>query len=448
MPVAWWTSPAIFRPLALTEPSGPATPSAPPGAGSGASLRQYLLVTASYWGFTLSDGALRMLVLLHFFKLGFSPFTLAFLFLLYEAAGIVANLLGGWLATRFGIPRMLQLGLITQVLGLLMLSAVSMDWTLWLSVAWVVVAQGICGVAKDLTKTASKSAIKLTAGEASGRLFAWVAWFTGSKNAMKGVGFFIGGLLLDQLGFQWALWSIAAALGLVWLGVVVTLPVQLGKAKASKSAKELFSKSRALNLLATGRMALFGARDVWFVVGVPVFLYSSGWSFTMVGSFMAAWTIGYGFVQAVAPAMVSKSTDGLSREVPAAQAWGLALSLVPLGLAALMWAEPSHIDWWVVGVLGVFGFFFAVNSSVHSYLVLAYAGSEKAAEDVGFYYAANAAGRFIGTLLSGLLYQWGGLQACLLGSFAMLLLCTMVSSRLPKTRENPPNCHGSVTKPL
>ncbi|MEY3971487.1 MAG: hypothetical protein RLZZ80_1185 [Pseudomonadota bacterium] len=406
-----------------------------PAAQSG--LRQYLLVTSAYWGFTLTDGALRMLVLLHFFKLGFSPFTLAFLFLLYEAAGIVANLLGGWLATRFGITRMLMVGLSTQIIGFLLLSAVSPDWSMALSVAWVVVAQGVCGVAKDLTKTASKSAIKLTAGQVSEKLFKWVAWFTGSKNAMKGVGFFFGGLLLDTMGFQGALYLMAALLGVVLVGVFVALPRLMGQRKASGSAKEFFAKGSALNLLSAGRVFLFGARDVWFVVGVPVFLYSQGWTFTMVGGFMAAWTIGYGLVQAAAPALVKKSPDGLSAEVPAARLWTGVLTLVPLLLAALVLMaplEPALMAWLVVVGLVLFGFVFAVNSSVHSYLVLAYAGSDKAAEDVGFYYAANAAGRFAGTLLSGLLYQWAGLLACLVGSGLMLLACFLLTIALPKNR--------------
>src|SRR5512138_66758 len=175
-----------------------------------AATRHYLVVTASYWGFTLVDGALRMLVLLHFFKLGYSPFTLAFLFLLYEFAGIVANLAGGWLAVRFGIPRMLMAGQALQIAGLVMLSALDPGWSAAASVAWVVMAQGIAGLAKDFTKTASKSAIKATAAEGSGQLFSWVAWFTGSKNAMKGVGFFVGGLLLDLAGFKPTLWLMAA----------------------------------------------------------------------------------------------------------------------------------------------------------------------------------------------------------------------------------------------
>jgi len=403
-----------------------------------AAERNYAIVTAAYWGFTLTDGALRMLVLLHFYKLGYSPFTLAFLFLLYEAAGVLANLIGGWLATRYGIARMLMVGLVTQITGFTLLSMLNPAWTAAMSVAWVVVAQGICGVAKDLTKTASKSAIKVTAAQAkeqgAGQLFKWVAWFTGSKNAMKGVGFFLGGLLLDALGFAHALWAMAGLLALVLVGVVASLPPMMGKAKASKSAKELFAKNAGINALAAARVALFGARDVWFVVGVPVFLYSQGWTFTMVGGFLAAWTIGYGLVQALAPNIVKRSADGLSHEVPAARWWSAALALVPVGLAAAVVANVPHLQWVVVGGLGLFGFAFAVNSSVHSYLVLAYAGSEKAAEDVGFYYAANALGRFLGTLLSGLLYQWGGLLYALVGSAVMLGLCWLMTLKLPLQR--------------
>ena len=409
--------------------------------------RNYAIVTAAYWGFTLSDGALRMLVLLHFYRLGYSPFTLAFLFLLYEAMGVVANLVGGWLATRYGIARMLAVGLATQICGFLLLSALSPDWTAAMSVAWVVGAQGICGVAKDLTKTASKSAIKLTAGTASGQLFKWVAFFTGSKNAMKGVGFFLGGLLLQALGFRAALWAMAGLLGLVLAAVVAFVPPLMGKGLASKSAKELFAKNRAINLLAAARVALFGARDVWFVVGVPVFLYAAGWTFTMVGAFLALWTIGYGAVQAAAPAIVRRSADGLGTEVPAARLWSALLALVPAGLALLVAANVPHLDWVVVAGLGLFGVAFAVNSSVHSYLILAYAGSEKAAEDVGFYYAANALGRFCGTLLSGLLYQWGGLLFALTGSAAMLATCWLVTLALPLRRPDAPAAAAGARQP-
>lgn len=398
--------------------------------------RHYAIVTAAYWGFTLSDGALRMLVLFHFYRLGYSPFTLAFLFLLYEAAGIVTNLIGGWLAARFGITRMLSIGLSTQILGFGLLSLLDPTWTATLSVAWVVMAQGICGIAKDLTKTASKSAIKITQAAAAtandnGQLFQWVAWFTGSKNAMKGIGFFLGGALLESFGFQASLWLMAGLLGCVLIGVVFSLPQMMGKTKASRSTKEFLAKSRAINLLAAARVVLFGARDVWFVVGLPVFLYSVGWTFSMVGTFLALWTIAYGVVQGLAPQIVKRSSNGLQTEVPAAQHWSAILMLIPLALAVAVWQDIPALAWVVVIGLGLFGFAFAINSSVHSYLVLAYAGSEKAAEDVGFYYAANALGRFIGTLLSGILYQYGGLSAALLGSALMLLLCWLTTLKLP-----------------
>jgi MFS family permease len=394
--------------------------------------RNYLIVTASYWGFTLTDGALRMLVLLYFFQLGYSPFTLAFLFLLYELAGILANLGGGWLATRFGIPRMLMIGQMLQIAGLLMLSALDPAWSAVLAVAWVVGAQGIAGLAKDFTKTASKSAIKATSAEGAGQLFNWVAWFTGSKNAMKGLGFFVGGLLLEVLGFRGALWLMAALIGAILVMGLLSLPRELGKAKASKSFKELFAKSRGINLLAAARIFLFGARDVWFVVGLPVFLYANGWSFLQVGGFLAAWTIAYGLVQAAAPRVVSRSTDGLSLEVPAARVWSLLLVAIPIILTVILQFAQIHRPDLIVAVgLGLFGLAFAVNSSVHSYLILAYAGSEKAAEDVGFYYAANASGRLMGTLLSGLLYQLGGMTGCLVGSAVMLGLCWLITLQLP-----------------
>lgn len=399
-------------------------------------VRNYLIVTASYWGFTLTDGALRMLVLLYFFQLGYSPFTLAFLFLLYELAGILANLGGGWLATRFGIPRMLMIGQLLQISGLVMLSALDPAWSALVAVTWVVGAQGIAGLAKDFTKTASKSAIKATSAEGAGQLFNWVAWFTGSKNAMKGLGFFVGGLLLQVLGFRSALWLMAALIGAILVMGLLSLPRELGKAKASKSVKELFAKSRAINLLAAARIFLFGARDVWFVVGLPVFLYADGWSFLEVGGFFAAWTIAYGVVQAAAPRVVSRSADGLSLEVPAARLWSLLLVAVPVALpVALQFAQAQRPDLVVAVGLALFGLAFAVNSSLHPYLILAYAGSEKAAEDVGFYYAANASGRLMGTLLSGLLYQLGGMTGCLVGSAVMLALCWLLTLLLPTTAE-------------
>jgi predicted MFS family arabinose efflux permease len=374
-----------------------------------------------------------MLVLLHFFTLGYTPFQLALLFVLYEIAGMATNLFGGWAATRFGINVTLASGLALQVVALLMLSALDPAWSPLWSVVYVVLAQGLAGVAKDLTKTSAKSAIKLVTPEGqAGTLFRTVAWLTGSKNALKGVGFFLGGLLLSTLGFVPALQAMAAALAVVFVATVLALPRMFGRATKASRLSELFAKTRAINLLAAARIALFGARDVWFVVGLPVFLYAHGWAFAEVGAFLAAWTIGYGVVQGLAYRVVPRSADGLSAEVPAARLWAGVLAVVPLAIALALGALPSTAAQGIVVVgLGLFGVAFAVNSSVHSYLIVAYAGSEKVAEDVGFYYAANAAGRLAGTLLSGLLYQAGGLSLCLLGSFAMLAASAAISLALP-----------------
>ena len=395
------------------------------------SLSQYLTVTGTYWGFTLSDGALRILVLFHFFTLGYSPVTLALLFLMYEAAGIIANLGGGWLATRFGITRMLLLGVAMQILGLMFLSCLDPTFGPVLSVIWVVVAQGIAGLAKDITKTASKSAIKVVKVDKGESLFRWVAWFTGSKNAMKGVGFFLGGVMLTTIGFRGGLWLMAGLLGLLAILVVFALPPKLGAGISSRTIKELFSKSSAVNTIALARIFLFGARDIWFVVALPVFLYANGWSFWEVGGFLALWTMLYGLVQGMAPAII-RITNASPISRSGTVGWAVALALALIGISVCMIVEMD-VPVLITGLL-VFGVFFAVNSSLHSFLIVAYAGSKKAAEDIGFYYAANAAGRLAGTFLSGFLYHQGGLLACLAGSALFLVITALMVARLPKLK--------------
>ena len=332
---------------------------------------------------------------------------------------------------------MLMAGQLLQIGGLCMLSALQPDWGAAMSVIWVVLAQGVAGVAKDFTKTSSKSAIKASSSQDMGQLFRWVAWFTGSKNATKGAGFFIGGFLLQVVGFRPALWLMAGMLAIVLVGVMLLLPRTLGKAKSSKSFRELFAKTRAINLMAAARVFMFGSRDVWFVVALPVYLYGFGWQYMQVAGFVAAWTIGYGAVQALAPQVVTRSRDGLSREVPAARLWGAVLTVIPVVLAILLQMPGvPHPDMILVIGLLVFGFAFAVISSLHSYLILAYAGSEKAAEDVGFYYAANAAGRLFGIMLSGVLTQIGSMPACLWGSAIMLGICLVLTALLPSGAES------------
>jgi hypothetical protein len=82
----------------------------------------------------------------------------------------------------------------------------------------------------------------------------------------------------------------------------------LGKPQYDSPAfRELFAKSCAINLMAATRILMFGLRDVWFVVGLPVFLYAEGWRYMQVAGFLAAWTIGYCLAQALAPNVIRRS---------------------------------------------------------------------------------------------------------------------------------------------
>ncbi|HKI50832.1 MAG TPA: organoarsenical effux MFS transporter ArsJ [Geothermobacteraceae bacterium] len=396
-------------------------------------LRNYILVTGAYWGFTLTDGALRMLVLLHFYQLGYSPVQIAFLFLFYEFFGVLTNLFGGWIGSQLGLKVTLIAGLALQVLALSMLALLDPAWTIGFSVAYVMGAQALSGIAKDLTKMSSKSAIKvLVPDDAEGHLFRWVALLTGSKNALKGAGFFLGGALLAWLGFRSSLLLMAAGLILVLLVMLVSLPRAIGLSKQKTKFRAILSKSREINLLSAARVFLFGSRDIWFVVGLPVFLAASlGWSFTEVGGFLALWVIGYGGVQALAPRLLRGLLAGGTPRGGTATGGALSLAVLTALLAVGVSLEVSP---WitVVGGLVLFGLVFAVNSSVHSYLILAYTESDQAALNVGFYYMANAAGRLIGTLLSGLVFQTAGLVGCLWVSAGFLLGAGLISQRLPR----------------
>ncbi|WP_243698652.1 organoarsenical effux MFS transporter ArsJ [Paracoccus alkanivorans] len=387
----------------------------------------------------LTDGALRMLVLLHFHTLGFSPVQLAYLFLLYEVAGIVTNLSAGWIAARFGLPSTLYAGLGIQVLALLALAALDPGWSLWASVVYVMAVQGASGVAKDLAKMSAKSAVKLLAPSGEGGLFRWVALLTGSKNAVKGAGFLLGAVLLAVLGFVPAILSMAAVLALILLAVLLKMPAGLPQGRKGAKFREVFSKDPNINRLSAARLFLFGARDVWFVVGIPIYFYAvlsdgseegNRAAFFMIGTFMAVWTILYGTVQAAAPRLLGASKRPQAELIREARRWAGFLLLIPACLAVLIWIAGTPgmglTAAIVIGLL-VFGAIFAVNSSLHSYLILAFSKSERVTMDVGFYYMANAAGRLLGTLLSGISYQLGGLPLCL-GTAALLIALSWVGA--------------------
>ena len=391
-------------------------------------VHQYLLVTGNYWAFTLTDGALRMLVVLHFHQLGYTPLQIAALFLFYEIFGVITNLLGGYLGARLGLNRTMNIGLGLQVAALLMLTVPAA----WLTIPWVMGAQALSGIAKDLNKMSAKSSIKLLVPDTQqGTLYQWVAILTGSKNALKGVGFFLGGALLALLGFTGAVLLMAAALALIWLASLLLLKKDLGKAKAKPKFRDILSKNRAINILSAARLFLFGARDVWFVVALPVYLSSVfGWDFWQVGGFLAAWVIGYGLVQSMAPAITGKA-QGRLPDGRVVFVWTLLLAGLPatiaLGLGSALSAQTV-----LIGGLLLFGALFAVNSSLHSYLIVSYAKEDGVSLDVGFYYMSNALGRLIGTLLSGWVYQRYGLEACLWISSAFVLLAALISLGLPR----------------
>ncbi len=391
-------------------------------------LRNYVIVTANYWTFTVTDGAIRMLVVLYFHNLGYSPLQIAFLFLFYEFFGVVTNLIGGWVGSRIGLNLTMQGGTGLQVVALGMLAVPPA----WLSVGYVMFAQALSGIAKDLNKMSAKASVKLMVSEgADTRLFRWVAVLTGSKNALKGAGFFVGGLLLSLVGFQNALMILAAGLFLSLILTVVLLPRDLGKSKAKPKFKHIFSKSAEINWLSAARFFLFGSRDVWFVVGLPVFLSSVlDWSSTQVGGFLALWVIGYGLVQAAAPKLIKRTHHRHGPDGTTARLWTFLLAMFPAGIALALlnhWDPTFSI---VIGLIA-FGVVFALNSALHSFLILAYSDQDKVALNVGFYYMANAGGRLAGTVLSGWVYQNQGLTGCLWWSVAFVVIAGMLSFGLP-----------------
>lgn len=399
-------------------------------------IRQHLIITGNYWAFTLTDGALRMLVVLYFHELGYTPIAIASLFLFYEFFGMVTNLFGGWLGAKWGLNRTMNIGLFMQIAALSLL----LFPTDWLTVTWVMLAQALSGIAKDLNKMSAKSAIKTlipkkTANDTTqeSRLYHWVAVLTGSKNALKGVGFFMGGLLLTWLGFRGTILTMLIMLSVVWLLSLLTLKAELGKAKHKAKFKQLLAKNSAINYLSAARLFLFGARDIWFVIAAPIALGNYlGWSPAQVGAFFATWVILYGIIQANTPKLLNQKQQPATAQ--SALFWISILLAVTLLLLITQWIASAWA-WGLVIGLFIFGGVFAVNSAIHSYLIVSYADADGTSMDVGFYYMANAAGRLAGTVLSGVLFQSGGLLACLLGSVIFLSIATGLTKRLVRIND-------------
>ena len=396
-------------------------------------LRNYALVTAGYWVFTVTDGALRMLVLLHFNDLGYSAVEIAFLFLAYEFMGIVTNLIGGWAGARTGLNRTLVAGLFLQIVALAALTLLTDSWATWFAVTFVMAMQALSGIAKDLTKMSSKSAVKTVAGD--GSLFRLVAILTGSKNALKGVGFFVGAALLSGFGFDGALWTMVIALAITVVALIIFLNEDIGKSKRKAPLRSVMSASPSINKLSIARVFLFGSRDIWFVVALPVFLSTElGWSHEGVGAFLAVWVVGYGIVQSAAPRLLAGKSRTVD-EVRATGTWALILAAVSAGIGVGVLFDTSATVAVVAGLI-VFGVVFAMNSSLHSFLILAYADDDGVSMDVGFYYSANAVGRLVGTLLSGVLYLAGGISLAMWGSTVFVVITWVLAKRLDPIPEN------------
>ena len=394
----------------------------------------FALVTLAYWFFMLTDGALRMLVLLHFHTLGFSPLQLAYLFLLYEFFGMITNLTAGWIAKKIGLNITLYTGIILQILSLVILTQLDQSWNITISVIFVMATQGLSGIAKDLTKMSSKSSVKLLAPDKKGKLFKWVSFMTGSKNAVKGFGFLIGALLLSFVGFENSLFFMASVLSIILLIILVCLKNDFSKIKKNTKFSEVFSKNKNINYLSLGRVFLFGARDTWLVVGLPIFLYSTlsdgtvdenRKAFFIIGTFMASWTIFYGFIQTITPKITKSNV--LENKI---KFWANSLILIPLILSVSSYYLEDFIFTFTILLLFVFGFVFAVNSSLHSFLILQYTDKERVSLDVGFYYMSNAFGRLTGTLLSGLCFELGGFTLCLFVAAILLFINRLSMEKL------------------
>lgn len=393
-------------------------------------LRNYLVVTGGYWAFTLTDGAIRMLIVLYFHLLGYSPFEVAMLFLFYEFFGMITNLVGGWLGSRIGLNLTMHIGMGMQVVALAMLMVPDS----LLSVAYVMLAQALSGIAKDLNKMSAKASVKtlLPNGNNDSTLFKWIAVLTGSKNALKGAGFFLGALLLEWFEFRGALAILSSSLFVVLIVTLFLLPKGLGKAKSKPKFSQIFSNTAAINWLSAARFFLFGSRDVWFVVALPVYLYSVfEWSFTQVGSFLAVWVIAYGIVQAGSPKLLRRSHQGKGPDSSAIMFWAFVLAFLPALIALGLYLDYEPQLLLITGLI-IFGIVFAINSALHSYFIVAWSEHDKVSMNIGFYYMANAGGRLVGTVLSGWVYQSQGLISCLIYSSLFVIAATLLSIPLSR----------------
>lgn len=441
--------------------------------------------------FTITDGAIRIIVLLYANQIGLSPLDIAVLFTLYELMGVVTNLFGGVFASRFGLKASMFLSLFLQLLGLVLVVLVEpifgdlehlamklpSNLTCLAStrtvieegnmgkraevIVYITFCQALSGVAKDFMKISCKTIPKLVTkkdADEESSLFKLYSIVTGLKNSFKGFGFIFGALLTNFLGFEIAVYVLVGIVVVIVPAVVWGIDKDAGKAREFPGFNlKIFKKPWNINVLSLARFFLFGSRDVWFEVAAPLFFRNIiGWTEFEVGLFIGGYVIVYGYFQtATAKIYKAKNKDAKKtswrpsclRGVPPVQhigGWAVACAaeILLLGIVLhFLYQEyigqecAAQYGAAIAGVLIVgfyaFGVIFAVNSAIHSYFIGLFSGGDKASMDIGFYYMANAMGRLVGTILSGYVYEVTrdefGLSICLWVSSLFMALAAVTS---------------------
>ena len=417
-------------------------------------VRNMYMSSIAYVVFTLTDGGARTIVLLHAHQLGFNAIEIALMFALYELMGVATNLAGGFFGSQHGLRFTVMLSLVLQLVGFTALACTgtvfgelkdATDSVRFEAFWWIASCQALNGIAKDLMKLAGKSTPKLVTGpNENSKLFKLVAYLTGMKNSMKGLGYFVGGLLLAGTGYVGALAIMGGFIAILAPFSWIYLDSDLGIAKKRPKCSQVFNKNRNVNILSGARFFLFGSRDIWFEVAAPLFLAAAplDWSDGSVGGFMAGYTIIYGQFQALTA--TAFKTEKLKRNPNNRDVVILAMicAVLPAALGGLLYVIRDHITaTQVVLIMGValYAIVFAANSSVHSFMIVLYSNRDKVAMDLGFYYMANAGGRLVGTVASGFVFYHTkseyGLSVCLWISSAFLLGAALVSMLLDKPQQ-------------
>jgi MFS family permease len=409
-------------------------------------IKPFVVISASYLLFTVTDGGIRTIVLFNAFQRKFSAFEVSIMFVLYELAGTFTNFLAGIAGARWGLKATMLAGLFLQLGGIGMLFGWSEKFTKEQAIIFVTIAQMLSGISKDLVKLGGKAVTKLvTPDSKQGVLYKRVSMITGLKNSLKGVGYFLGGALVQ--------WSYFGALG-VMMGIVLLaipwpalgLESGLGRTRRENITwRSVFKKNHNIQALSAARFFLFASRDAWFDVPLPFYLRSKegfGWERAAAAALLGAWIILYGQVQSWTPQLVAKPLKQFPANKYHAALWAGINAVIPLVLGCFLQFSDifrahdvrAMMPILLVGVF-VFAIIFAINSSIHSYLAVKYSEGDKIAVDIGFYYMSNSAGRLFGTLVGGALFEFvgnytNGFAACFWFSLCLTVVAAAITPAL------------------